>query len=359
MTSVGKRRRERIRAKREARETGADTPIAPPPDAKRPPTDSHVRAAPGRQARQRRRQLRGREGGMISIWRHNPLTSGSRRLLAFWTNRADALRPPSLRRRRTLRRQERERRDGLAKPETRVRPRGVVWISWRWLSGSISVFLVVILYALTMTDLFIVDTIAVGGERYLSPEQVFEATDIANHNLFWLDSQEIEARLESNPSIAEARVHVDWPPDMISIYITERDPALVWEQGGFRVWVDVNGIVMYQRDERDDLLRIVYPDENADLLGVGSVIDRDIVAGALQLKAKLPRIKVLLYDPVKGLGLREEGNWRVWFGIGTNMEEKLEIYNNILRHNSSLVQFAEIDVSNPDYPVFVDRYPNQ
>src|SRR5690606_6913527 len=183
------------------------------------------------------------------------------------------------------------------------------------------------------------------GERYLSPEQVFEAANIANKNLFWMDVEDIERRLEDNSSIADAQVFIGWPPNSVSIFITERDPALVWEQGNLRVWVDVNGIIMFQREERDDLLRIVYQGDTIPDLDVNSTIDREVIAGALQLKAKLPSIKVILYDPIKGLGIREEGNWKAWFGIGTDMERRLLVYQQIVRSYYPTIQFVEVDVS--------------
>jgi hypothetical protein len=131
---------------------------------------------------------------------------------------------------------------------------------------------------------------------------------------------------------------------------------MVWEQGDFRVWVDVNGIVMFQREERTDLLRIVYPGDN-EPLGVGATIDRNIVAGALQLKAKFPTIEVLIYDPIKGLGYRDGRNWTVWFGVGANMDMKILVYDALVRAYYPAVQFLEVDVSDPDHPTFTDRFP--
>ncbi|NDJ85745.1 MAG: FtsQ-type POTRA domain-containing protein [Chloroflexi bacterium] len=358
MFSVDRKRRARLQAKRAAREGSSLNTEAPPTpkDKDVAPPDGHVKAAVGRRARLHRRLARRR-------MRQNTPASKERSANWFliWQPGADGARRLPLRRRRKERRLERERREGLSRPEDRVRPRGVVWVSWRWLSGTISASLAIILYIMLspQTELFAVKTIAVGGERYLTAEQVFEATEIARQNLFQLDSRAIEAKLESNPSIADAQVFIGWPPNMVSIYITERDPAITWQQGEFRYWVDVNGIVMFQRQEREDLLRIVYQGPAQEPLGVGSRIDRSVITGALQLKAKLPRIKVMLYDPIKGLGFREEGNWIAWFGTGTNMEQKLLVYDAIVRNNFPTIQFEEVNVSDPDHPTFVNRFPDQ
>ncbi len=361
MSSVGKRRRERIRAKRAARQQAAQVGEQQATAEKDQPKtpfkgDGHVAAAPGRGARKIRRTARRRSRSQAES---SQQTNSAPRRLKFWRMGSVSIRRRSLRQRRDDRRRERDRRERADQPETRVRPRGVVWISWRWLSGIITIFLLIILYIMVATPVFVVDSIvvgAVGEKQYLTPEEVFEVSKIANYNLFWLDVEDIEAELERNPSIADAQVFIDWPPNMVSIIITEREPSLIWDQGDFRVWVDVNGIVMFRREEREDLLRIVYPGENLEPLGVGSVIDRDIVVGALQLREKLPTINVMLYDPVRGLGFREDGNWIAWFGIGTNMDQKLLVYEAIVRTYYPVIRFAEVDVSDPDHPSFVRRF---
>lgn len=364
MSSVGKRRRERIRAKKALREEAEAEEFSPEALEHQhrtytkdlSDTDGHVSEAPGRSARRQRKDVRRK-----ARTKDDSGPSPQRSWLSFWTNAGAAIAAsrPSLGRRRAKRRREKLRRDHLDRPAERVRERGVVYISWRWLSGAISIFLLVILYIMLATDIFIVDTIAVGQQRYLSPEQVFEAAGIANSHLFWIDPREVAVELESNPSISDAQVQVGWPPNMVSIVIQERDPTLIWEQAGFPVWVDINGIVMFPREEREDLLRIVYRGEDLETLGVGSIIDREIVAGALQLQQEFPTIRVLLYDPIKGLGFRSEGNWVAWFGIGTNMEQRRLVYDQIVREYGGIIQFREIDVSDPDYAIIVDRFPDQ
>ncbi|PJF44176.1 MAG: hypothetical protein CUN55_05340 [Phototrophicales bacterium] len=350
MFSVDRKRRERIKAKRAIRQQDQDA--SEMQMKKMTASEGHVKPASGRTARQRRRKLR--KEARESAAQTKPVESAS--WLATVLSDNLVLKPRRLRERRAIRQRERERRKGLDKPETRVRPMGVIWISWRWLSGTISLFLSVVLYILLATDTFVINEIAVGGERYVSPEWVFEATGVAGRNLFLLDAKDIEARLERNPSIADAQVYVSWPPNEVSVIISEREPVLIWEQGGFRVWIDINGIVMFQRQERDDLLRIVHLGEDEEPLGVGSTIDQDIITGALQLQRKLPSIKVLLYDPIKGLGFRDERNWRAWFGVGTDMERRLLVYEQIIRTNYPAIQFSEIDVSDADYPYFVSRF---
>lgn len=381
MTSVDKRRRERIRNKQAARHiASAHSPlddmieveeegVARPLRASAP-ADGHVLKAPGRNARRRRLESR-REARLQGQNTHSSIRAANEAgppqpsRMFFSVGAKAAAKPASLSKRRSARQRLNLRRQGVdpTRPEARVRPQGVVWVSWRWFSGALTLSLVFVLYAMLGTNVFIVDSVAVGGEKYLTAEQIFEAAGVANKHLFWVDPLDIEERLESNPSISDAQVYVGWPPNMVSIVINEREPALIWEQGNFRVWTDINGIVMFQREERADLLRIVSRQENIEPLGVGSTIDREVIAGALQLREKLPNIDrdvqnvdVLLYDPVKGLGYEATQNWIVWFGVGTNMEMKALVYYAIkLRFPD--IAFLEIDVSNPDHPSFTERFP--
>lgn len=326
------------------------------------PPDQHVVPADGRQARIRRRRNRKAaessppvEASASPLPPRTPPDSGEK----------------SLRERRAERRRRRLRRQGIDpdRPDTRVRPMGVVWVSWRWLSGGLTIILLVVLYVLLFSELFYIDSMAVGGEHYLTREQIFQLSGLANKHLFWVDPDKVEEELKAHPSISDARVFIGWPPNMVSIFVTEREPAIIWEvRGGerselglapFRVWVDVNGtVIMNVREDRGDLVRVV--DYTSDEpLGIGSQVDRSVIAGALQLKNMFPNIETLQYDPVKGLGYTDGRGWTAWFGTGTDMEMKTKVYDKIVRQNYPEIQFLEVNVSNPDHPYFVNRFPTE
>ena len=214
-------------------------------------------------------------------------------------------------------------------------------------SGMIVAGFGVVLYLFLTLDAFFVSSVAIGGERYLSREEIFRFSNVAKQHVFWIDAQDVEARLEDVSNIAEASVVVGWPPDMVQIIVTEREPALIWEQSS-RVWVDVNGIVMKQYEDRPDLLRVVVPNSD-EPLGNDSRIPRSIVDGALYLERHDPRINVLLYDSFKGLGYHENDGWTVWFGTGEDMDMKLLVYNALIAEIRDSVQPGEIYVMDPDH----------
>lgn len=253
---------------------------------------------------------------------------------------------------RRAERRSRKHRAQVTTPTVKRHTAAPSWIfSWRAVSGLIVVGLGVVLYLFLTADAFFINSVSIGGEKYLSREEIFRYSNIARKHVFWVDPQAVESRLETVPNIADARVYVGWPPDAVQILVTEREPALIWEQGA-RVWVDVNGIVMRQREDRPDLLRIVVPD-NTEPLDAGARVPQTVVEGALQLRSHHPNIDVLLYDSLKGLGYRDGNGWTVWFGTGDEMDVKLRVYYQIVEViESQGIQPGEIVMSDPDRPYY-------
>lgn len=239
---------------------------------------------------------------------------------------------------------------GFTPVEHGARRRGVV--GWRAISAMIVLALSAVLFMFFSVPIFYVHSIAVGGLKYLTKEEIFALTDVANMHVFWIDPETVRQNVLRSPTIADARVTIGWPPNMVQLVVQEREPALVWEQSGVATWVDVQGRVMFQHEDRPDLVRIASV-INDGPMGQNVQLNLDIVTGALQLKQLRPNIEVLRYDPVKGLGYTDGRGWMVWFGIGTHMPEKLLIYeaivNNLLSRN---IVPAEISVVNPDAPVY-------
>jgi hypothetical protein len=232
-------------------------------------------------------------------------------------------------------------------------------ISWRAVSGLLVIGLTGILYLFLTTDAFFVSSVAIGGEKYVSREEIFRDSSIAQQHVFWIDPADVKRRLEAVPNIAQADVLIGWPPNLVQIVVVEREPALTWEQG-VRVWVDVNGIVMKQREDRPDLLRIMY--QNApDPISVGERIPQTIVDGALQLRRRSPALAVLLYDPMKGLGYRDSTRgWTAWFGTGEDIDTKLLVYEALVdKIVADKVQAGDIILTDPDRPYYTVLWKNE
>jgi cell division septal protein FtsQ len=109
--------------------------------------------------------------------------------------------------------------------------RGRVYVSWRIFSGLIVASLLTALFMFFNADAFYVHSIAVGGLRYLTKEEVFALTDIANMHVFWVDPEQVRTNILRSPTVADASVQIGWPPQMVQIVIEERQPAVVWMSG--------------------------------------------------------------------------------------------------------------------------------
>jgi len=176
---------------------------------------------------------------------------------------------------------------------------------------------------------FYVQTVAVGGLQTLTKEEVFGLTGVAEMHIFWVDPAQVEANLEASPTINGAQVRLGWSPQLVQIVIQEREPALIWQQAGAETWVDLQGRVMVLREDRPGLLRVSYEGLASSALGPNDAIPEDVLQGALQLHSLFPEVEVLRYSPDYGLGFRD-GTWDAWFGTGTNMPNKVLIYNRLV-----------------------------
>jgi hypothetical protein len=220
----------------------------------------------------------------------------------------------------------------------------------------------VVLAIVFTTQVFYVSQIEVGGLRTVPAEEIFAESGVADYHIFWIDPDAVAKAVAEAPGVATANVRVYWPARVI-VQVTEREPALVWEQGGTRYWVDVRGNLMPQRQDLPNLIRIFSegeaipvgcpgPDCPGDVSGRIS-IEREVVEGALQLKTRRADIELLYYDPISGLSFDDERGWRAYFGIGTNMGRKLLVYDAIVANlDARGVRPQYVDVSNAQAPVY-------
>jgi cell division septal protein FtsQ len=233
---------------------------------------------------------------------------------------------------------------------------GRVFVSWRIFSALIVVALMTVMFVFFGSDYFYVHSVGVGGLHYLTKEEVFSLSGIANMHIFWVDPAAVRTALLRSPTIADATVNVTWPPNMVQIVIQEREPALVWEQAGVATWIDLQGRVMRQREDRPDLLRVSADGADLGPLGPQDSVDEDAVSGALQLRTLFPDISVLRYNAEKGLGYVDQKGWDAWFGVGTDMPERILIYNAIVADLQSRgIQPSEVNVENPDAPFYCSK----
>ncbi len=227
--------------------------------------------------------------------------------------------------------------------------RGRFTIPWRLISGLMVLSLLALLALFFTSDAFYVHSIAVGGLRTMSSDEIFTLTNITGMQIFWVDPEQVRQDILRSPTVADADVRIGWPPNMVQILITEREPALVWQQAGTAVWIDLQGRVMRQREDRAGLLAVTAE----DAAPVGGTIDQGVVTGAVQLQTLLPNLTGLRYQTDSGLGYNDPRGWEAWFGAGDNMAEKVLVYNAMVSDLQARgINPQEINVENPDAPYY-------
>ncbi len=231
--------------------------------------------------------------------------------------------------------------------------RGTVFPGWRVPSALIAFLLIAVLLVFFNADVFYVHSLRVEGQQYLTREEVFALADVAGQHIFFVNADKVRENVLRSSSVADAQVHPGWPPDMLRISLEERRPALAWEESGVTTWIDLQGRVMLQREERDDLLLVRALASPAGLPAPNVMLEEDIVNGALQVQGLLPELQELSYHPDKGLGYTAAGGWQVWLGSGAGMADRMLIYEALVGDLARRgIQPLEINVANAHTPFY-------
>lgn len=227
---------------------------------------------------------------------------------------------------------------------------------WRVCSAIIFVLFCAILLLFFTSDVFYVRSIQVRGNNHITREEVFAYADIADYHMFWLDPEQIRQSVLRSASIADIAVELGWPPNLITIIVQERQPALVWTEAGDETWIDLQGRVMQARAEMPNLLHVnLIAGDYGGPKPSAEDFTGDMVLGALRLKEILPAGEHLSFHPIHGLGWTNELGWQVWMGSDSAvvMSEKVKMYHALLENIiSRAIPIAELNIANPDAPFY-------
>ena len=203
-----------------------------------------------------------------------------------------------------------------------------VRVGWRLGSlGLVLLFGALLSYALTEPSFFVY-SIELVDTDFIPGDEVYRASGIHGLNIFWVDPDEVAANIEIVPGVRHVTVEVDWPAT-VYVEVDEKEPVLLWRQGGEQVWVDGGGHTFPARQQLDWLLPVIVDDVESPLVH-GALIPIDVVAGARQLKQLRPNIELLYYDVGQGLSYQDGRDWRGFFGTGNDMTMKLLVYETLI-----------------------------
>jgi len=250
-----------------------------------------------------------------------------------------------------------------------------ILLSARWLSLGL---LALSIYALTLIGLdekFYLTAIPVEGVISVPATEVVRASSLAGSHVFAADPGTAAQQIMDNvPGIISATVTLNWP-NRVLINVTEDSPIAIWIEGSNQFWVTRNGRLIPARSASLGLLMIqsevemadTAPSEAAKIDGENNerlvvepitphirFVPHDVLAGALELKRLRPNIDRLYYRPSSGLSYQDGRGWRVFFGTGTDMEQKLVVYETIV--DELLAQGLTpqyVSVSNQEKPYYL------
>lgn len=220
----------------------------------------------------------------------------------------------------------------------------------RWISLGLLLLCAGALALIGYDNAFYLDRIPVEGALTIPPSEIVQASELSNVHIFSADPNEAAAKIQELPGVVSTTVTLQWP-NQVNIRVAEEAPVAVWDQAGQQYWIDENGHLIPARVRTVGLLLI--QSESNEPLGDVDFVPKDVLNGAMQLKELRPNIEQLYYRPAGGLSYVDSRGWRVYFGIGVDMAQKLTVYERIVADLLSRGLTPEyVSVSNQEQPFY-------
>ncbi|MCP4423722.1 MAG: FtsQ-type POTRA domain-containing protein [Chloroflexi bacterium] len=261
--------------------------------------------------------------------------------------------PPAARKRK--RRNQRKRRQQRMPIAATLK---LIFLSARWISLGLLTLTIYALVLIGLDERFYLTVVPIDGIVSIPATEIVEASQLAGAHVFAVDPGAAAARVANMPGVINAAVTLTWP-NRVLIEIEEDSPVAAWLDNGQDYWVTGNGRFIPARAMIPGLLLIeseieadAQPDEGAPILSL-PFIPEDMLTGAQQLRSLRPNIEKLYYRQSSGLSYQDERGWRVYFGTGADMPQKLVIYETIadeLLARGLTPQY--ISVSNQEKPYY-------
>lgn len=273
-------------------------------------------------------------------------------------------------------RRRRNRRQRVRIPTAGIRQ---ALFSARWISLTLLAFTV---YAIILTgqfEDFYLTQIPVDGVVSIPAAEVVEASQLAGVHIFATDPNEAAENIMTLPGITAASVKVAWP-NQVDIAVKEDTPIAVWLDGRNQYWVTKDGGLIPARTATTGLLTIeaelteteqlqqelaaeveAAAGENETETTVAATatpvpapfLPHEALVGALQLRQLRPNIDRLYFRPGNGLSYQDGRGWRVYFGTGNDMEQKLVVYETIVEELLAQgITPVYISVANQERPYY-------
>jgi cell division protein FtsQ len=264
--------------------------------------------------------------------------------------------------------------------ETRLPSLPIMRFNWQWISGLLAVTCIVLTLIFTNMDVYKINSIELEGVQRVPTEEIQAVLSSYTNSIFTLDRREIiDALAVAFPELTEIHVEVNLP-NRIKVSAIERQPIMAWKAGDQIVWIDAEGMVMPVRGEAGDLLTVkgsgnppfsMAIDEPQSVMDYAlmvlkqqaepptpesskNYIDPAILSAAINLSALMPSGATLVYDSVSGMGWKDPGGWKVYFGNNlADIQFKQAEYQAIMQNLEQMgIKPAMVSVEHVDSPYF-------
>ena len=237
-------------------------------------------------------------------------------------------------------------------------------LSARWISLILLSFCIYALYLTGMNEDFYLTTIPVEGAISINASEVVANSGLAGMHIFAADPNEAADRIAEIPGVISAAVTLQWP-NSVHIQVREDSPIAVWIEGSNQYWITENGrfiparsqtlgLLLIESEQPPKLTEEAASETDAAAQPDMAFVPDSVMQGALQLRELRPNIEKLYYRASHGLSYQDGRGWRVYFGSGTDMQQKLVVYETIV--DTLLEQGLTpvyVSVSNQDKPYYL------
>jgi hypothetical protein len=247
-------------------------------------------------------------------------------------------------------------------PRANVRPVSIPRprLGWRLFSFILSAILgAALYYAFNLPQLRVTEA-QVTGNQIVTPADVNSVLNISGQPIFLITPSDLETRLRLNyPELVSVRVNVSLP-NLVTVDVRERKPAIRWEQGGGYTWVAEDGVAFRPRGEMLGLVSVVAESappvggSGADPLSPAPFISSDMVLALKGLAGHVPPGQSILYDARMGFGWNDPRGWRAYFGATPkDIELKMRVYESMVESLTQRgIRPALINVTYPTAPYY-------
>ncbi|HSJ58235.1 MAG TPA: FtsQ-type POTRA domain-containing protein [Anaerolineae bacterium] len=257
---------------------------------------------------------------------------------------------------------------GRRTPATRTARRQVEAVPrrrfpWRNLLRRLPILLLTLaaisalVYAFTDAQFFVYEGHIVGA-RHLHPAIIYQAAGVHEQSIFWIDPNNVAARVAQVEGVKEVRVRCELPARVV-ISVEERQPRILWRavMQEHDWWLDEEGVVLpYHGDPASpDLIFVV--DYSSRALAVGDHVEPvELVQSVLSLAKAMPGVRIYTYHAERGLGFTQESagsQWPVYLGSSDDLARKVQVMQAVTTYLASNdIRPRYVDVRWADHPVY-------